>query len=217
MTYGDIMKQKYQGFTLIEMIGVLAIIAILVGAVAPRIFEAIQESKANNIASLHKTVQTATTKYFADVNTLGTTNRTNGNMNMSYSRVDANNNNSFSALLTHTKIAANNGNDWKKFRGPYLDEFVQASPPTGEAMGLDISTGDGTLSNSTNTDFDLQFTGTGSISSGDHIVSLRIEEITNSMYEKVDAIIDGSQGTDPTTAGKVKYDGTNLIIFVASE
>ena len=56
-----------RGFTLIEMIGVLAIIAILVGAVAPRIFEAIEDSKITSSSSLVKSLQSSVSKYYSDI------------------------------------------------------------------------------------------------------------------------------------------------------
>ena len=58
------------GFTLIEMIGVLAIIAILVAAVAPRIFDAISDSKITSATTSIKSLQSAVAKYYADVGTL---------------------------------------------------------------------------------------------------------------------------------------------------
>lgn len=54
-----------QGFTLIEMIGVLAVIAILAAILAPKVFEAIQTSKINNASQTISTLSQALNDHFA--------------------------------------------------------------------------------------------------------------------------------------------------------
>ncbi|MDX8409571.1 MAG: prepilin-type N-terminal cleavage/methylation domain-containing protein [Mariprofundales bacterium] len=58
---------RQRGFTMIEMIGVLAVIAILASIVAPKIFDAIRDSKVNTFAANIQAVQTAVTSYYKDV------------------------------------------------------------------------------------------------------------------------------------------------------
>jgi prepilin-type N-terminal cleavage/methylation domain-containing protein len=53
-----------RGFTLIEMVGVLAVIAVLAALLIPRIFAAINESRLNNAAVSYNTVKSAAMMYF---------------------------------------------------------------------------------------------------------------------------------------------------------
>src|SRR5207249_1479705 len=59
-----------QGFTLIEMIGVLAVIAILASMLIPKIFEAINSARVNNGAVTCNTVKTAIADHYAKAGTL---------------------------------------------------------------------------------------------------------------------------------------------------
>ena len=59
-----------QGFTLVEMIGVLAIIAILIALLLPKIFNLIASSNARSLAAAIRTYETAIVKYYADVGTV---------------------------------------------------------------------------------------------------------------------------------------------------
>lgn len=53
------------GFTLIEMIGVLAVIAILAAVLIPKVFEAINNARVNNAAMSVATVKTACVDHYA--------------------------------------------------------------------------------------------------------------------------------------------------------
>jgi len=57
--------RQNKGFTLIEMIGVLAVIAILAAVLIPKVFEAINNSRVNNAAMSCQTVKTAMADHYA--------------------------------------------------------------------------------------------------------------------------------------------------------
>src|SRR5439155_8835528 len=63
-------KQPNQGFTLIEMIGVLAVIAILASMLIPKIFESINSARINNAAVTCNTVKTSIADHYAKAGTL---------------------------------------------------------------------------------------------------------------------------------------------------
>jgi prepilin-type N-terminal cleavage/methylation domain-containing protein len=57
--------QAKRAFTLIEMIGVLAVIAILAALLIPKIFEAINNARVNNALVSYNTVKTAVMDHYA--------------------------------------------------------------------------------------------------------------------------------------------------------
>ncbi len=57
-------RNPRSGFTLIEMVGVLAVIAILAALLVPKIFAAINESRINNTLGGINTCKTAAIQYF---------------------------------------------------------------------------------------------------------------------------------------------------------
>src|SRR2546423_15109243 len=59
------LNRRNQGFTLIEMIGVLAVIAILAAVLIPKVFEAINNSRINNGSMTYNTVKTAIADHYA--------------------------------------------------------------------------------------------------------------------------------------------------------
>ena len=52
-------RQAAKGFTLIEMIGVLAVIAILAALLIPKVFSAINSARVNGVCVNTETVKTA--------------------------------------------------------------------------------------------------------------------------------------------------------------
>src|SRR2546428_4625612 len=58
-------RKSKQGFTLIEMIGVLAVIAILASLLIPKIFEAINNARVNNALISYNTVKAACMDHYA--------------------------------------------------------------------------------------------------------------------------------------------------------
>lgn len=61
-------RKSTQGFTLIEMIGVLAIIGILASVVAPKVIEAIRDAKVTSSLANLNTVKSAAINYYARYN-----------------------------------------------------------------------------------------------------------------------------------------------------
>ena len=66
------------GFTLIEMVGVLAVIAILAALLVPKIFAAINDSRISSAVSSVNACKTATMSYFGKTAAFPTTNSFDG-------------------------------------------------------------------------------------------------------------------------------------------
>lgn len=63
-THRALRKQTQRAFTLVEMIGVLAIIAILASLLIPRVFQAIGDSKISNAASSCNSMKAAVNEFY---------------------------------------------------------------------------------------------------------------------------------------------------------
>jgi len=61
-------KRQASGFTLIEMIGVLAVIAILAALLIPKVTSAISDAKINNTLGAYEALKTAVTDHYAKYN-----------------------------------------------------------------------------------------------------------------------------------------------------
>ena len=63
------MKVSERGFTLMEMIGVMAVIAILASVATPKIFEAIEDAKVSAFVQEVNTLKLAAAQYYKDTGT----------------------------------------------------------------------------------------------------------------------------------------------------
>lgn len=210
-----------EGFTLVEMIGVLAIIAILIALLLPKVFTLIASSNARSLAAAIRTYEIAIVKYYADIGSVYPLNaagvpaaNTNGN-----SATPA----SLPARLTlDMSDPLNTGaNQWIRFRGPYLEKFnSNVSPGLGTTMIMPATAAIalGTATTSTNVGWDLKGDdGNSDLPTGARVAYLRVDSISDTEFNELDGIIDsgiGATQTERQLRGRVKYDASNDRIYV---
>jgi len=195
-----------KGFTLIEIIGVLAVIAILAAMLAPRVFETIAESKANRMASEIRTYQSAVSAWYRDIGTLQALNGMG---------VPVNNDALFQQDLIRSQSAVDGL--WPKWNGPYLDTGLDATfnlasvPIGGTLMTIQTQTG--------GEDFNLDGFGPDD-TIGQQVVYLEIQTVDEGDFIRVDRIIDSGMEGEGTNGvnngqGKVEYQGGILSVYLA--
>jgi prepilin-type N-terminal cleavage/methylation domain-containing protein len=183
---------KSAGFTLIEMIGVLAVIAILASLLIPKIFNAINDAKINNAVLSYNTVKTAVMEHYAKYNSF--TGSTNG------APIGAYTNDFASQLLIEglidkpftTRVGTTN-----------LVKVVGGSSTIGTAGAYDLD-GDGSASETP---------------TGVSVVEVQLVGVAYADAKDINDRLDGSAApftfpaapSTPDNIGRVKYDGSSLI------
>ena len=82
VTSKEVRKQKAGAFTLIEMIGVLAVIAILAALLIPKVFSAINDARVNNVVLSYNTIKTAVTDHYGKYGQLNMLYGTNSSVSL---------------------------------------------------------------------------------------------------------------------------------------
>ena len=205
-----------RGFTLVEMIGVLAIIAILAAAVAPRVFDVIADSRGTQMATEIRTIETAISRYYADVGTIKDLDITDGTTEPSDTTGET-----FFLTLTRSTAPVTLGR-WSRFRGPYLEKFVSAGPAVGatKLIKYDIAELATTAATSSNKAYD--FDGTGPTndtprSGTEVVVWLEVTDVDSRDFQKIDSIFDDGVGTtdaEQQKNGRVKFDPDTLTMRI---
>ena len=217
----DVMVQDSRGFTLIEMIGVLAVVALLAALVLPKVFDVIAESRVNALAASVKAYETAVTKYYGDIGSLLPLNATG--VPTAETTGDSATATSMAARLTLSRSDAlvTSAGLWPKFRGPYLEKFDTSSPSAlGTTMYLPsaAAVNYGTAVTGTNVGWDLKGDdGNSDIPTGANAVYYKLVGLALEDFERLDAIIDREIGTTSATKqlrGRAKYDTANSTLYL---
>ena len=201
-----------QGFTLVEMIGVLAIIAILIALLLPKVFTLIASTNARALAAAIRTYETAVVKYYADVgsvyplNAAGTPTAEGGGLSTTATSLGA-------RLTLDVSDPLNVGTgSWPRFRGPYLEKFNSAIPPgygTQILLRTTTSVALGTATTETNVGWDLKGDdGNSDLPTSSRTAYLLISGVSDTEFNELDGIIDSGVGTnlaERQLRGRVKY------------
>jgi len=203
-----VFHQTNSGFTLIEMIGVLAIIAILAASVAPRVFDVIADSRGTRMVTEVRSMETAVARYYGDVGTLQDLAVATG-----LPALDAAGLTFFQTLTSRVPLDAPPGTNgaWARFNGPYLEKFTANAPAVGAIQNISVQDAEAaaTAATATNFAFDLDGINATNDTPGDGpevVVVLQVQGVDQQDFNKVDSIFDDSVPGNPALNGRVKYD-----------
>jgi type IV pilus assembly protein PilA len=184
-------KREARGFTLIEMIGVLAVIAILAALLIPKVFNAINDARISSVIVGAETVKTATIDSYAK----------NG-------RFDATNNVAISGFTTpwsgfDTNVLMVQG---------LLDKPFLTKAGTNSYVQVVACLGAGVTPTGANAAYALQGNTSVNDAAGTYVVEAVVQAVAEADAQAISQRIDGSTmstpGATPGTAdlqGRVKY------------
>lgn len=183
-----------KGFTLVEMIGVLAVIAILGSVAAPKIFAAIEDAKVSAFVQQVNTMTTAVAKFNTDTG-------------LWPRHIPSHAQNRYHQLMVNS---LDNTNPIAGWQGPYIEKELTNYITKSGYQDL-------FLANNNDPNWACDLDGNGTVD-GQFII-YRADNISDSVAEKISNIIDGDGGVTTGTgdwrkAGKVRrYQGTHASIL----
>ncbi len=190
--------QKQNGFTLMEMIGVMAVIAILVSVATPLIFDAIRNAKVTAFVEDVNMIKGAIAQYYEDTGDFPT-------------HIPTDNRDRNKNLMKDNPARPIGGWD-----GPYIEK--ELDNPFQEGGYRAILT-------STNANFQFDLDGDGTVDTTS-VAVIRIDNVSDEEARAISNILDGDGDVDNgngawNAAGRVKRYGVNsdhpnrLLIYIA--
>jgi len=185
-----------RGFTLVEMIGVLAVIAILAGMLIPKIFEAIRNSRINATLEAYNTLKAAVLEHYAKW----------GKFAYGYDINDTQNSQSTAATQQYTGTSF----DYILFKEGRIDARAADKIPLStiggtSAVYVNVVAGQG----NNNAGYDLDGDGTKETANAAYTVELVINNVAARDAYDLSLRLDGpalSTGeTSADTSGRVEY------------
>ena len=196
------MKQKLRaqaGMTMIEMIGVLGVIAVLASMIIPRVFDVITDSKIDALATAIHTYEIGLTKYYSDVGSLLPLN------SLGVPQVEGTGDSAVATslparlTLSSTNSLVLGTNLWPKFQGPYLEKFNSTLPPeigTKMFIPTSIPVPIQTPVTSSNIGWDFKGNdGNSDVPTDAHVAYFKLQGIGEEDFLKLDQIVDPLIGT----------------------
>ncbi len=183
-----------RGFTLVEMIGVLAVIAILGSVATPKIFAAIEDAKVSAYVQQVNTLTSAVAKYHVDTG-------------LWPRHVPSHAQQRYHQLMVNDLDGTNPIPGWQ---GPYLEK--EMTHHLSQSAYQDLF-----LANNNDPNWACDLDGDGTLDG--QFVIYRSDTVSDKLAEKISNIIDGDGGVTGGTkdwkkAGKVRrYQGTSSSIL----
>jgi len=189
---------KQRGFTLMEMIGVMAVIAILVSVATPMIFDAIRNAKVTAFVEDVNMIKGAVAQYYEDTGNFPT-------------HIPSDTRDRNKRLMKNDATSPVSGWD-----GPYLEKDLGNPFTEGAYAAVLVST-------NANYQFDLDGDGTADTSS---VAFIRVDQVSDEEAKSISDIFDNDGGVDSgsdawNAGGRVKRYGVNsdhthvLLIYVS--
>lgn len=193
--------RRRSGFTLIEMIGVLAIIAVLAALLIPRIFSAINESRVNGAALSYNSLKSASITYFGKYGRFG----------------DATGN-----AFTNTSSVTN----WDSsvlLAGGFIEKPFETKLGTASNIQIRDAVVSTTASDASNAAYNLDGTGTANDATGAVVLQAVLFSVAEDDARELNNKIDGTSlgtSTGSDLNGRVKYAAasgglTDVYVYIA--
>lgn len=186
------MHKKNSGFTLMEVIGVLAVIAILAAVATPQIFQAIQDAKVTAMVQTANDLKAAVARYYRDTGKWP-------------SHVPGHANDQNRQLMKNTDGAS----PIPGWDGPYLEAELTNTLSPGSLLQVAVTS-------DSNYACDLDGDGNGDGT----FITFRIDGVSDDIAQDISHMLDKDResttgNTDWRKAGRVKrYGGTHASILI---